>query len=364
MKKLFLLTGLILFLFANAASLFARDVTERAVENMNSWQENFDINNKKGKYNVIVTAKDKGGNTTFGGPFNIYIDPKSDLPIIGITNPEPNLRVPGNLNIVGTCIDDDAVDYVELILDGAAPVRAKGKEFWSYFIATSNLEEGTPTIEAYGVDINGVKGNTVKNVWCLDRKVPLTEVTNFTMGTLVSGTIHFEGTVEDGNGVVAMDFSVDEGASFERIKLKHEKKSPNATFDFNLDTRKMPDGPAVMWFFAHDSQGSIGFYPFLLFVDNTKPKINIAFPQEKIPVKGAFAAAGSANDIVGLKSLTWEYNGEKGDFEIIAGNPYWVKEFTDVKKNKNGKLTITAVDTAGNVSSVTRNVTIDPNADK
>ncbi|MEE3410471.1 MAG: Ig-like domain-containing protein [Treponema sp.] len=364
MKKLLLLTGFILFLFADVASLFARDVTERAVENMNSWQENFDLENKKGKYNVIVTARDKGGNTTYGGPFNIFIDPKSDLPIIGITNPEPNLRVPGNLNIVGTCLDDDAVDYVELILDGAEPVRAKGKEFWSYFIDTSNMEEGNHTIEAYGVDINGVKGNTVKNVWCLDRKVPLTEVTNFTMGTLVSGTIHFEGTVEDGNGVTAMDFSVDEGATFETIKLKHEKKSPNATFDFNLDTRKMPDGPAVMWFFAHDSQGSIGFYPFLLFVDNTKPKINIAFPQEKVPVKGAFAAAGSANDTVGLKSLTWEYNGEKGDFEIIAGNPYWVHEFPDVKKNKNGKLTITAVDTAGNVSSETRNVVIDPNGDK
>ncbi len=350
--------------FALAANLSARDVTVRAVDNMNSWQETFDINNKKGKYNVIVTAKDKGGNTTYGGPFNIYIDPKSDLPIIGITNPEPNLRVPGNLNIVGTCIDDDAVDYVELILDGGEPVRAKGKEFWSYFVDTTKLEEGDHTIEAYGVDINGVKGNTVKHVWCLDRKEPLTNVTNQTMGKLVSGTIHFEGTVEDGNGITQMDFSVDEGATFQDIKLKKEKKSPNATFSFSLDTKKLPDGPAVMWFFAHDGQGSIGFYPFLLFVDNTKPKINIVFPPEKTPVKGAFAAAGSANDIVGLKSLKWEYNGKSGDFEIIAGNPYWVQEFPDVKSNKNGKLTITAVDTAGNVSVESRNIEIDANGDK
>ncbi len=355
----------LLLLAAFAANLAARDVTEREVENMNSWQENFDINNKNGKYNVIVTARDKGGNTTYGGPFNIFIDPKSDLPIIGITNPEPNLRVPGNLNIVGTCIDDDSVDYVELILDGGEPVRAKGKEFWSYFVDTTNLEEGIHTIEAYGVDVNGLKGNTVKSVWCLDRKEPLSAVTNQTMGTLVSGSVHFEGTVEDGNGVVAMDFSVDEGASFQSIKLKKSnKKGTNATFSFNLDTKKLPDGPAVMWFFAHDSQGSIGFYPFLLFVDNTKPKINIAFPPEKTPVKGAFAAAGSANDIVGLKSLTWEYNGEKGNFEIIAGNPYWVVEFNDAKKNKNGKLTITAEDTAGNVSSESRNIEMDPNGDK
>lgn len=365
MNKTLFKIGFSLFALAAAANLFARDVTERAVENMNSWQETFDINDKKGKYNVIVTAKDKGGNTTFGGPFNIFIDPKSDLPIIGITNPEPNLRVPGNLNIVGTCIDDDAVDYVELILDGAEPVRAKGKEFWSYFIDTTQMEEGNHTIEAYGVDINGVRGESVKNTWCLDRKEPLSAVTNQTMGTLVSGSVHFEGTVQDGNGVVAMDFSVDEGASFQDIKLKKSnKKGTTATFSFNLDTKKLPDGPAVMWFFAHDSQGSIGFYPFLLFVDNTKPKINIAFPLEKTPVKGAFAAAGSANDIVGLKSLSWEYNGEKGNFDIIAGNPYWVVEFPEAKKNKNGKVTITAVDTAGNVSVESRSVEIDSNGDK
>lgn len=365
MKKLTLKICFSLLALTVAANLFARDVTERAVENMNSWQETFDINDKKGKYNVIVTAKDKGGNTTFGGPFNIFIDPKSDLPIIGITNPEPNLRVPGNLNIVGTCIDDDAVDYVELILDGGEPVRAKGKEFWSYFVDTTKLEEGNHTIEAYGVDINGVRGESVKNVWCLDRKEPLSAVTNQTMGTLVSGNVHFEGTVEDGNGVTAMDFSVDEGASFQDIKLKKSnKKGTTATFSFTLDTKKLPDGPAVMWFFAHDGQGSIGFYPFLLFVDNTKPKINIAFPPEKTPVKGAFAAAGSAKDIVGLKSLSWEYNGEKGSFEIIAGNPYWVVEFPEAKKNKNGKLTIFAEDTAGNVSSESRSVEIDSVGDK
>ena len=363
-KDLLLKCTLSLFVLAAAASLHARDVTERTVDNMNSWQENFDINNKKGKYNVIVTAKDKGGNTTYGGPFNIFIDPKSDLPVIGITNPAPNLRVPGNLNIVGTCIDDDAVDYVELILDGAEPVRAKGKEFWSYFIDTTPLEEGSHTIEAYGVDVNGVKGKSVKIVWCLDRKEPLTAVTNQTMGTLVSGSVHFEGTVQDGNGVTAMDFSVDEGASFQNIKLKKDKKTGGASFSFNLDTKKLPDGPAVMWFFAHDSQGSIGFYPFLLFVDNTKPKINIAWPPEKTPVKGAFSAAGSANDIVGLKSMTWEYNGEKGSFDIIAGNPYWVVEFPDAKKNKSGKITITAEDTAGNVSSESRNIDIDANGDK
>lgn len=353
-----------LCLLASAVSLSARDVTERAVENMNSWQETFDLENKKGKYNVIVTAKDKGGNTTIGGPFNIFIDPNSDLPVIGITNPEPNLRVPGNLNIVGTCIDDDGVDYVELILDGAAPVRAKGKEFWSYFINTTQLEEGNHTIEAYGVDINGVKGNTVKHVWCLDRKEPLTAVNNYAMGALVSGVVQFDGVVSDGNGIAALDFSLDEGQTFESISLKKDKKGTDISFSYKLDTKKLADGPAVMWFFAHDGQGSIGFYPFLLFVDNTKPKIDIVYPAEKEVVKGAFTAAGIASDVVGLKSLKWSFNGDSGNFDIIAGNSYWVKEFNNVKNIKSGKLIITAEDTAGNISTKERNIVLDSEGDR
>ena len=94
------------------ADIFARDVTEKKVEKMDSWQERFDINDKKGKYNVLVTATEHGGNKTVSGPFNIFIDPKSDLSVLRITSPVEMMRVPGNLNIVGTWVDDDCVRYV------------------------------------------------------------------------------------------------------------------------------------------------------------------------------------------------------------------------------------------------------------
>ena len=115
----------IIFCFILGASCFSaftlgkRDAEYRDVEEMDSWQETFDINEKKeGKYNIYVEAKDKGGNTEIAGPYNLFIDPDSDYAISGITNPINNMRVPGNLNIVGTCVDDDAVAEVWLILDG------------------------------------------------------------------------------------------------------------------------------------------------------------------------------------------------------------------------------------------------------
>lgn len=35
----------------------------------------------------MITATDLGGNVKVEGPHNLYIDPNSDLPISGITNP-------------------------------------------------------------------------------------------------------------------------------------------------------------------------------------------------------------------------------------------------------------------------------------
>lgn len=368
MLKLTKKLPVILFIaVVSAFASFAKDVTEVKVENMNSWQESFDINDKKGKYNVIVTAKDMGGNTTFGGPFNIWIDPKSDLPVCRITNPVMSMRVPGNLNIVGSCVDDDAVGYVELILDGDMdnPVRASGKEFWSYFLDTEPLEEGEHTIEVYGVDINGLKGESIKTKWILDRNQPVTEVTNIGIGALVSGTVSFQGIVSDGNGIKTMYYSLDNGDHFTEVKVSNNKKTNSADFKFSIDTKKeLEEGPAVIWFKAVDLQGSVGYYSFLCFIDNTKPEVTIVYPAEKQVENGIFTAAGLAKDKIGLKSLSWEYNGESGEFEIIPGNQYWTKEFNTEKGNKSGKLVITAVDTAGNVTKTERNITINPELDK
>lgn len=355
----------LLFCVSFSFSFGSSDVTERDVEKKDSWQESFDINEKKGKYNVIVSVSDLGGNITLAGPFNIYIDPKSDLPVTGITNPSMSQRVPGNLNILGTAIDDDAVDYVELILDGDSekPVRAKGKEFWSYFLDTTNLEEGDHKIEAYSVDINGLKGLTSSVVWCLDRRQPDTNVTNYGIGTLVSGKVELKGTIFDGNGIASLDYMVN-GSEFEKAPISYNKKENNTEFKFAIETKKLPDGPAVVWFRATDKQGSVGFYSFLLFVDNTKPVVTIVSPEDKEIVKGVFAAAGAAKDVIGLKSLTWEFGGQKGDFELVPGNQFWTHEFNFEGGVKSGKLIITAEDTAGNITVSERQIIVDNEADK
>ena len=368
-------TGLfILVLLAGISSVFAHgkgDVEERDIAQMDSWQEDFDITKKKeGKYNAMVTVQDKGGNETVGGPYNIFIDPDSDYTISSITNPIDNMRVPGNLNIVGTCIDDDGVDEVWLILDGAEPVKADGKEFWSYYLDTTKLEEGPHTIEVYGIDINGLssekkpaKRDSV--TWNLDRQKPVTQITKPELGQLVSGKITITGTVSDGNGIKRLEYSLDGRSNFFEVPLKEDKKTGICSFELPVNTKDSPDGAAVCWFKATDKMGSVGYKSFLYFIDNTKPDVKIVSPAEKEAVNGRFGVAGYAKDVIGIQKLTWTCGEESGEFELTPGNPYWYKKIDTVGKAvKSVDFSVTALDTAGNSVTVKRSIPVDQEADK
>lgn len=368
-KKVFLILSCLCML----SSVFAArkdKIDKREVSSMDSWQEDFDIDNKKaGKYNILVEVEDKGGNKTLGGPYNIYIDPDSDYPVSSITNPINDMRVPGNLNIVGTCIDDDGVDEVYLSFDGAESVKAEGKEFWSYYLDTTNLEEGPHTISVYGIDINGLssQGKVKKNhtvTWNLDRRLPVTEVTNLPLGTLVSGKISLKGTVADGNGIKSLQYSLDGRENFYELKLNENKKTGVCTFDLPINTKDYKDGATVCWFKATDKMGSVGYNSFLYFVDNTKPDVKIISPAEKEVANGKFGVAGFAKDVIGIQKLTWECNGQSGEFELTPGNPYWYKEVDTIGLSKSVEFIVSATDTAGNISVAKRTIPLDQEADK
>ncbi|ULQ58819.1 Ig-like domain-containing protein [Brucepastera parasyntrophica] len=335
-----------------------KDTTEVPVKKLDSWHETLDISQKKpGKYNILITATDLAGNQAFEGPYNIFIDPESDLPVVRITNPLEDMRVPGNLNIVGTCIDDDAVAYVELYFDGDEenPVRAEGTEFWSYYLDTNNLSEGKHTITVSGTDIYGVKGRPYSVSWNLDRERPNTEILTPGMGVLVSSKFSISGTVYDGNGIKELSYSLDRGRTFTPVPIKYDKKNDTWTFDVTIITKNMPDGPAVCWFRAVDGQGSSGITTFLYFVDNTKPEVGFISPEDNEAVNGIFSVAGYATDTIGIRSLSWRIGKETGEFEIVKGNPYWVKEI-DVRDQKIRNLTvdIIATDEAGNVTTASK----------
>ena len=334
---------------------------------LNDWEHDFDISSlSPGLYNIVVTGTDVAGNAALGGPINVYVDPRSDLPIVSVINPTPLQRVGGDLNIVGACVDDDGVARVEVSVDGGDFVPATGGEFWSLYLKTKDLQDGRRELAIRGVDINGLVGPTVKVAFNLDRSKPAADVSVPEPGALVAGQIKLEGSVYDANGVAGLELSTDGGKVFSKVSMKKDKPGTTGAFSVALDTRKFPDGPRVLWLRSVDGVGSKGSAAFLIFVDNTKPVIDIALPRTGATVNGVFAVACAVRDAVGIAKLSYEFAGtDKGEIPLVPGNPYFSKEFdASAVKGDKAQLILIAEDRIGNITRLELSPKIDREADK
>jgi len=350
-----------------ASTLGAKDQPRDPAQGLEDWEHDFDISKlSPGEYNIVVQGKDVAGNASIAGPINVYVDPKSDLPVASVINPSPLLRVGGDLNIVGTCVDDDAVARVEVSLDGGEFQTAQGTDFWSLYVKTKDMSDGRKTVAVRGVDVNGVVGPVVKVSYDLDRSKPLAQVSSPAQGALVAGSVELSGSVFDLNGVASLEASIDGGKTFSKLALRRGKDASRPAFSLRVDTRKFPDGPRVIWLKSVDGVGSRGRAAFLLFVDNTRPSIEIAQPLAKSSVHGKFTVAGAARDSIGVSKLSYEFNnGEKGEIPLTPGNPYFAREFDSRSvKGDRAELTFIAADRIGNVTRLPLSLKIDRAADK
>jgi len=364
----------------------------KTAEDPSGFTDSFDISEKKpGKYNYYLEATDRAGNVTLSGPDNIYIDPESDLPKTTIINPLPYMRVQGNMNIVGIAFDDDGIKSVEIAVyrgtDGKGEeivrVTASGTDYWSYFLDTSDGEiwtDGDYTVKAWSTDINDLSGIAdrypngdkvpVKKqkvavvYWRLDRKKPETIVTSHSVGALVSGNIRLRGNVTDGNGIAALNYSVDGGEKYIPAKFKVDRRNGNNTWEINLNTKQFDDGPVVIWFKARDGNNSIGTAAHLLFVNNTGPDVKIVYPEPGSTVNGVFSIAGYAKHPVGLQSITWKAGTRQGEFELLPGNQWWSAD-VDARglKGNTIEVEVRAVDVSGNVTVAKQKYKLDQAAD-
>jgi len=395
MLKRFLTIFIIFFAISSVAWAGGRKEAneKRTAEDPSGFTDSIDISKKKqGKYNYYLEATDKAGNITLSGPENIFLDPASDLPQATIINPAPNMRVQGNLNLVGIAFDDDGVEKVDLVItrgrDGKGEelvrVEASGKDYWSYFLDTTNQDiwfDGVYTITAWATDINGLSGIAAEylngekvNVkshkksvvtWQLDRRKPVTTVKSHEVGALVSGNIRLHGTVMDGNGISFFSYSIDEGNSYIPVKSVLNKRTGEYDWSIGINTKQFEDGPAVILFQAFDGHGTVGNAAHLLFANNTGPEIKVVYPEEGATVNGVFNLAGFVKHPIGVKKITWKAGTASGEIEILPGNNWWSAEGIDIRNQKLSSIDIEvrAEDVSGNTSVYRQKFKVDQAAD-
>ncbi|HET7838482.1 MAG TPA: Ig-like domain-containing protein, partial [Rectinemataceae bacterium] len=360
----------VLILVALGQAVWAMGTKEpstQSADGKENWQHSFDISAMPaGKFNVYVEAKDLAGNKAVTGPFNIVIDPKSDLPVARILNPLPAMRVGGDLTIVGTCDDDDGVAKVEVSVDGGDWVEAEGTALWSLYLKTASIPDGRRSLSVRGTDINGLVGKETKLFFNLDRFKPVVQVATPEPGALVAGAIRLQGEARDANGLRSLEMSLDGGTKYAKLELKRGRAIEKAGFSAAIDTRKIGDGPKVIWFRCVDGVGSSSTTAYLLIIDNTKPTIRLVRPQPGQAVNGLFSVVGSVNDAVGIKRLSYEFAGsQKGEIPLRPGDPYFALDLdAGPLKSANAPVVLIAEDRIGNVTRLAIAPKIDREADK
>ncbi len=341
----------------------------RPVQGLENWDASLDLEGlKQGKYNLIVRARDEAGNIGYEGPYNVFVDPRSDLPVARISHPAAGSRAASQLEVIGTCVDDDGVQSVRVSLDGGEPATAKGTDFWSLPLDIASLEDGEHTLSALGVDLNGLEGPVAAVRFHVDKRAPLIRVTNHSSGALVSGQVELKGEVEDPNGLASLAWSREATGGFLPLKMALDKPGRSAEFQLPLDTRELPDGPLVLWLQAGDRTGSTGRQAFLLFVNNEAPVLEILSPaaDADTAVHGKVRVVGRAADKLGLRGLQFEAGeGLAGSVPLTPGNPFWAQEL-DLSARKAGALQVdlTLENLAGIRQTARLRLKLDPEADR
>ncbi len=335
------------------------------VEGLETWHHEIDISGyPAGTYNIVIEGVDKAGNVTQEGPFDVYIDPDSDKPVVNISNPKPGMKVNGNLNIIGTCVDDDGVSGVEIKIDDGVFRKAEGTDFWSFFLETEKLSDGPHTVSARGTDINGLPGEEQSVGFILDRSVPRTKMTSIQAGALVHDRVVLEGISEDPNGIEKIEFSTDGQLTYQTLYVRNLFSDINAEFSLRINTRDLQDGPQIYWFKATDQTGSVGFTPFLFFVDNQAPQLEIIYPAAGDSVNGKFIVAGFVADEIGIEKLEYRKGREVPvEIPLSVGDPYWFQEF-DFSGQQKADISFILTDKTGNIVEKKVQYVLDAAADK
>jgi hypothetical protein len=352
-RRALLFMALAIFLPAVAYAGGGREIITETADGIDIWQKEFDVTGKKpGTYNILITAKDAAGNEGLGGPFNIKVDPMAGLPEARVVYPEQGQVIREDVNIVGVASARYGVKQVLVKIDDEEYVELEGSEYWNYHIPAMDLLEGDHTIYVKAIDNQDIMGPEAKINFILDLLPPEIGLIDREIGDLIAGNVKIKGSVYDANGIASLALSLD-GEHFSSLGLSKKRGDDNKYFQFSINSKKLEDGPVVYYMRATNKTGSSIIRPFLFFVNNFPPQIEIVSPALKEDTYGKTQVTGRVYSGVGLTAFYYEWAGEKIEIPLHPGDPFWAVTFPiSMANNRSVPFRITAVDKSGNVTTV------------
>ncbi|MCA1755615.1 MAG: hypothetical protein LC641_13160 [Spirochaeta sp.] len=325
------------------------------------WQHEFDLSElSPGTHNVVVRARDRAGNESVGGPFNIRIDPEVTLPSVRIVYPDENAVLRDSFSMIGVADSFFALNRVEISVDSESFSSADGTAYWGGVVDIDDIPDGPITLYARAVDAQGQVGSASSIATILDREAPSVSIDSHQTGAIVSGNVRVEGRADDANGIDTLELSVDGGESYEPLRVRRSRGATEVSFSFSIQTRSLEDGPLSHNIRATDTTGATTDAPVFLYVDNQAPELELVSPEEDDLLSGIVQFTGRVSDTIGIERLFYEWDREEYEIDLRPGDPYWTT-LLDLRDRTGSSFTVrfTAVDRSGNSTSVTRRINHD-----
>jgi hypothetical protein len=317
------------------------------------WDNDYDVTErKKGIYNFIVYARDRAGNESISGPFNVNVDPRSGLPISRVLYPENGAIIRQNINVLGVASGRYGVSKVTARLDNNEEVNVTGTDYWNQLLNFSTVADGRHTLRVQATDSKGVLGPEQKLDFILDTTPPQIELSSHSVGDIITGTVNFKGRAIDPNDIESIEYSED-GEKFKPLASGRKLEGGTARgFTLSINTRKVPDGPLVYYLRVVDTTGRATVKPYLFFVSNDGPDLELYTPVAGEDVYDTFFLSGRAYDKIGLSALYYEWGKVRESIEMRSGDPFWAVPLKMTKSSAKS-VKVTAVDKVGNSVSIT-----------
>ena len=316
------------------------------------WENDYDVSErKKGLYNYIVYARDRAGNEAISGPFNVKVNPNAGLSVARVVYPENNAIVRQSINVLGVASGRYGVSRVIMRLDDDDYADVTGLEYWNQHVDFSSVADGRHILYIQAFDTKGVAGPEQKLNFILDQTPPTIELTSHKIGDIITGMTTIKGEAIDPNGIKSVAYSED-GVKFTSLPGK-KRGTTLQEFSLSINTKKVEDGPLVCYLQAVDMTGVVTVKPYLFFVTNSGPELEVYSPAVNENVYGTFFLSGRAYDKTGLSALYYEWGKISESIEMRPGDPFWGVPL-EIGPGSAATIKVTAVDKVGNATSITR----------
>ncbi len=304
---------------------------------------------------LAIRARDTAGNESVMEP-QVQIDGTRDLPTVQLNLPQDGAVITKDFMISGMAFDDDGVAAVHWRIGEEEFRRVESKQNFSVEMPLSLLSSGEQKIEVYSEDMYGRTGEPVSARIRVSTDAPTVKILEPGIEIYNRGTVSISGSAADSNGIAEVRVSMDNGTTF-------QKAEGTESWSLSLNTAAYTDGLYSVLVVAADTFGVESRASSLLSIDNTPPEVSLGEPPDGTVSGASLNLSGRVRDNIEVVSLDLELasvSGEDNHLDLVLEPRLVVLESVDVSSLPPGEynLRMVAVDLAGNVTVVARNVSL------